>query len=185
LLDLFAVDRSKDGSHLLFSEVPTNLHCAIGQIAIDRPSDVTALVKNDACNIGAKVSPDGRWIAYSSSVAGRSEVYVERYPELGDRQAISTGGGVIAEWSRDGQELFFNTPDFRQIFSVPVESGTRFGRPQLLFELAMLQIYGGQSWDVAPDGRFLIITNVQAETERQIVVVQNWFDELQRLVPAN
>ena len=78
------------------------------------------------------------------------------------------------------------------MFAVPVQSGTTLvaGRPQVLFEFAMLA-WGGGTWpyDIAPDGRFLIIRSGQAEagvgTAPQIVVVQNWFEELKRLVPVN
>jgi eukaryotic-like serine/threonine-protein kinase len=58
-------------------------------------------------------------MAYSSFVSGRSEIYVERYPELGNRQLISTGGGDVAVWSRDGRELFFITPDGRPDVCAP------------------------------------------------------------------
>ena len=131
-------------------------------------------------------------MAYTSVVSGRREIFVERYPELGNRQLISTGGGDVAVWSRDGRELFFSTPDGRQMFAVPVQSGTTLvaGRPQVLFELAMLGSgFGFRSYDIAPDGRFLIIRSGQAEagidTDPQIVVVQNWFEELKRLVPVS
>src|SRR5688572_19278432 len=78
-------------------------------------SDVKLLVKNDSCNVDAMVSPDGHWMAYtsygSSGMSRGPEMYVERYPELGDRTQISTGGGDVAVWSQDGQELFFMAPD--------------------------------------------------------------------------
>ena len=105
------------------------------------------LVKNEFCNDYAAVSPDGRWMAYESNVSGRYEIYVERYPELGNRQQISTGGGRLPLWSRDGRELFFSSLDSRQMFAVAVQSGTTLvaGRPQVLFEFAMLAIPGGCS----------------------------------------
>ena len=117
--------------------------CAIGQIAVERPSEAKLLVKSDSRRA---VSPDGGWIAYQSTVSGRTEIYVERYPELGSRQLMSTGGGQRPLWSRDGRELFFIGPDSRQMFAVPVQSGTTLvtGRPQVLFELAML-VSAGQS----------------------------------------
>jgi len=93
-------------------------------------------------------------------MSGRPEIYVERYPELGNRQLISTGGGDVAVWSRDGRELFFITPDGRQMVAVPVQSGTTLvaGRPQVLFEFAMLGSGRGfRAYDNGPDGRFLII----------------------------
>jgi eukaryotic-like serine/threonine-protein kinase len=124
-------------------------------------------------------------------VSGRFEIYVERYPELGNRQLISTGGGRLPLWARDGRELFFASLDRRQMLAVAVQSGTTFvaGRPQVLFEFAMFMASGGRPYDITPDGRFLIIRSGQAEaaggTAPQIVVVQNWFEELKRLVPKN
>ena len=191
LLDLHPNGWSIDGKQLLFGEVTPNLQCAIGQIAFERPSDVKLLVKSDSCNVFATVSPDGRWIAYSSGAPGRWEIYVERYPELGNRQLISAGGGDVAVWSRDGRELFFKSLDGRQMFAVPMQLGTTLvaGRPQILFEFAMPPSGGGyRAYDIAPDGRFLIIRSSQAEAgiavAPEIVVVQNWFEELKRLVPT-
>jgi serine/threonine-protein kinase len=130
-------------------------------------------------------------MAYTSNVSGRSEIYVERYPELGNRQQISTGGGQRPLWSRNGRELFFSSPDSRQMLVVPVQSRTTLvaGRPQVLFDVQMFVGPGGRPYDIAPDGRFLIIRSDQAEAVSgpapQIVVVQNWFQELKRLVPVN
>ena len=147
LIDLRANGWSADGRQLLFTEVPPSIQCAIGQIAIERPSDAKVLVKSEFCNDFAAVSPDGRWMAYDSNVSGRYEIYVERYPELGNRQQISTGGGRLPLWSRDGRELFFSSLDGRQMLAVPVQSGTTLvaGRPQVLFEFAMLAARGWQS----------------------------------------
>jgi hypothetical protein len=77
------------------------------------------------------------------------------------------------------------------MLAVPVQLGTTVvaGRPQVLFEFGILPILAGaRSYDIAPDGRFVIIRSDQAQGEEntppQIVVVQNWFEELKRLVPA-
>ena len=125
-LDLRASGWSADGKQLLFTEVPANVQNAIGQIAIERPSDVRMLVKNSFNNDFAAVSPDGGWMAYHSNMSGQTEIYVERYPQLGNRQPISTGGGRLPLWSRDGKELFFSSLDGRQMFAVAVQSGTTF-----------------------------------------------------------
>jgi Tol biopolymer transport system component len=185
LTSLRANGWSKDGRQLLFVEVAAT--SAIAPIAIDRPSDAKVRVKGDS---PSAVSPDGHWLAYQNDASGRMEIYVERYPELGSRQPISTGGGRLPLWSRNGRELFFSTLDARQMLAVPMQFGATLvpGRPQVLFEFAMRPILGGsRSYDIAPDGRFLIIRSDQAEvagdTAPQIVVVQNWFEELKRLVP--
>jgi serine/threonine-protein kinase len=189
-VDLIAHGWSADGRQLVFTEVPPSIHCAIGEAAIERPSDVTLLVKSEFCNAHATVSPNGRWIAYRSNVSGREEIYVERYPTLGNRQKISTGGGTIPLWSRDGHELFFSSGDARQMFAVAVQPGSTFvaGRPQVLFEFAMMVAGGGtRPYDIAPDGRFFIIRSGQAEAgsiASNMIVVLNWVEELKRLVPT-
>jgi serine/threonine-protein kinase len=191
-LDLRASGWSADGKQLLFTEVPSNIQNAIGQLAIERPSDVRMLWENSFNNDFPAVSPDGRWIAYHSNLSGRVEIYVERYPQLGNRQLISTGGGRLPLWSRDGKELFFSSLDSRQMYGVAVQSGTTFGagRPQVLFESGMLrQTAGTRPYDIAPDGRFVIIYSGQTEaagdTASGMILVQNWFEELKRLVPTN
>ena len=77
------------------------------------------------------------------------------------------------------------------MFAVPVQSGTTLvaGRPQVLFESAALAVGGGsRPYDIAPDGRFLIIRSGQADAgggpASNLILVQNWFEELKRLVPT-
>ncbi len=191
LLDLLADGWSPDAKQLLFTEVPPSIKCVIGQIAIQRPSDVKLLMKSGSCDYYGAVSPSGRWIAYSSQMSGRDEIYIERYPELGNRQQISTGGGRLPLWSRDGRELFFASPDNRQLFEVPMQPGTTLvaGRPRVLFELPMFWALGSRQYNIAPNGRFLIIRRGQPEagvsTASNLIIVQNWFEELKRLVPVN
>jgi protein kinase-like protein/WD40 repeat protein len=192
LVDLRGSGWSADGKQLLFTEVTQNIQCAIGQMAVEHPSDVKVLVKSEFCNDFAAVSPDGRWMAYHSTVSGRPEVFVERYPELGSRQQISTGGGRFPLWSRNGRELFFGSLDNQQVLAVAVQPGTTLaaGRPQLLFELAMSPAApGGRPYDLAPDGRFYIIRSGQTEAGNgpapSLILVQNWFEELKRLVPVD
>jgi eukaryotic-like serine/threonine-protein kinase len=154
--------------------------------------DASVLLKSTANNQHPSISPNGRWMAYESSQSGQFEIYVERYPELGRRDKISTGGGRIPVWSHDGGELFFESVDGRQLFAVGVQSAETFvaGRPQMLFEAAMLSP-GGGSWpyDVARDGMFYVIRPVNADVDGggkalNIILVQNWFEELKRLVPV-
>ena len=180
LLDLRANGWSADGRQLLFSEVPSDNRSAIWQSAVERPSDAKVLLKSDFNNDFAAVSPDGRWMAYRSSASGRTEIYVERYPDLGSRQQISTGGGQRPLWSRDGRELFFASLE-DQMLVVPVQSGATLvvGRPQVLFESAFFVAQGGRPYDVTADGRFVIILRDQVDagggSPPNLVVVQNWF----------
>lgn len=149
------------------------------------------LVQNDFCNDYSAVSPDGRWIAYDSLVSGRTEIYVERYPGLGSRQQISTGGGRMPLWSANGRELYFSSPDARQMLAVPIQPGPPLtaGRAQVIFEGEFIApVTGWRPYDIGPDGRFVIIRNGSAgaadASAPTLVVVQHWAEELKRLVPA-
>ena len=173
-------------------EVTSSQGCAIGQIVIERPSDAKLLLKGESCNENSAVSPNGRWIAYSSFLSERVEIYIEQYPDLGNRQQISSEGGRLPLWSRDGRELFFRSLDSQQMFAVPVQAGERLvaGRPQRLFEFPMLASIGSaRPYDIAPNGRFVVIQsggpNADGGAAFTLVLVQNWFEELKRLVPVN
>jgi serine/threonine-protein kinase len=190
-LDVLASGWSPDGQQLLFSEVSPSGQSAISQMAIERPSEGALLLNKEFSASFPAVSPDGHWMAYMSNVSGRAEIYVERYPQLGSRQLISTDGGHRPLWSRDGRELYFHSLDGRHMLVVPMQPGStlKAGRPQVLFEAAMsIRGVGVRPYDIAPDGRFFIIRDVQTEggggTPSNIIVVLNWLEELKRLVPT-
>ena len=135
-----------------------------------------------------RFAPGGRWLAYRSGVTGRDEVYVESYPPGGGKWQISADGGAQPMWSKSGRELFYKSGN--RLMVVAVETGETFraGPPLLLFEMAQPERDHGDParYGVTPDGqRFLVVTTGQGEASvgaTEIVVVQNWFDELKRLV---
>ena len=94
LTSLFASSWSADGTQLIFTEVPGNLQSFVGQFTLGRSGDVRVLLKNNFNNGRAAISPDGRWIAYESNGSGQSEIYVERYPELGNRYRFRSAVAV-------------------------------------------------------------------------------------------
>jgi serine/threonine-protein kinase len=129
------------------------------------------------------VSPDGRWIAYESDDTGQYEVYVARFPDLSDRQQISTSGGRSPLWSRNGHELFYRRPD-GPLISVAVTPGDtlKTGAPTVVLR-GPYYSGNGLNYDVAPDGqRFLLMKDdVKADDAAQagrIFYVENWSDEL-------
>ena len=137
------------------------------------------------------VSPDGRWIAYQSSFSGRCEVYVERYPDLGGRRLISTEpGGDHPVWSRNGQELLYQRLGDGAMMAVPIETSPTLtiGTPEALFVAQDRYPCAARDWDVAPDGRFLMIKDAPARASDglsqsgYIIHVQNWDQELKPLV---
>ena len=127
-------------------------------------------------------SPDGSWIAYASDESGRWEVYVEQYPGPGPKTMVSTEGGFQPVWSRDGKELFYRCGDKMMAVSIEIESGFKVTRIEELFEGKYLCRVNRRDYDVAPDGRFLMIQDLQESVPARINVVLNWFEELKALM---
>ncbi len=138
------------------------------------------------------ISPDGNWIAYMSNESGLFEIYVRPFPDVEDgRWLISTEGGIHPVWSRDGHELFYFDPSSNEMMVVPLQTEPSFshGNPRVLFEHEYIQ--GGiqiRGYDVFPDGQRFLMMKADAQTEAtstQLIFVENWFEELKRLAPAN
>ncbi len=125
-----------------------------------------------------------RWVVYSSDESGRSEIYVQSYPGGANRIPVSTGGGILPKWSRDGKELFYVTGD--AVVSVAIRPDGSFGAPHRLFDRSnFLLNYRFKSYDVSPDGkRFLMIQRDPGSVPRQLNVILNWSDELDQPAPA-
>jgi serine/threonine-protein kinase len=139
-------------------------------------------------------SPDGRWMAYASNESGRCEVYVQPFPRSAGKWQVSSEGGSQPLWARNGKQLFYlwGAPGSQtdQAWSVDVqtESGFSAGKPRLLFEQPGYS--GGvpiRGWDISADGdRFLMVKLEERKPQplTEIVLVQNWFEELRRLAPS-
>ena len=125
-----------------------------------------------------RFSPDGRHIAYVSNESGQNEVYVERFPEGGQKVTVSSGGGKGARWSRNGQELFYVEGETLIAVSVSTASSFSVGSTTLLFDHASLK-NSPVPYDVSADGqRFILPEPLGGEAaEPSIRVVLNWFEE--------
>ena len=131
-------------------------------------------------------SPNGQWVAYDSTETGRAEVYVRSFPGPGSIETVSTEGGYEPIWSRDGKELFYRNADKMMFVTIETEQEFKAGVPQELFKG---QFWGSatefyNTYDVAPDGRFLMFQEPGGSTPLGINVVLNWFDQLKKLVPT-
>ena len=131
-----------------------------------------------------RIAPDGRWLAYTSNESGRTEVYLSPYPAVTRaRWEVSADGGDEPRWTRGGRELVYRSGQRMMAVTVdPVSGG--LGTPAELFRGPYVTSADGQSYDVTPDGgRFLMLRRPAGTEPRQVIVVTNWFRELQRLVP--
>jgi hypothetical protein len=142
---------------------------------------------------GGVVSPDGRWLAYESNSTGTHEIYVKPSPGVdAGLWQVSTGGGLQPLWSRNGRELFFVAPD-GALMAIAVEARASAWFPSAPTRLFQGPYFRGadtvssRQYDVSPDGQQFLMLKVEAtdtDAAKSINVVQNWFEELKRLVPA-
>ena len=153
------------------------------------PSHPAALLQTDFAEYHARFSPDGHWISFVSNDSGRDEVYVMRFrmpaagatpPSVaGDRVRVSTAGGVLPRWRRDGKELFYLSPDQQLLSAVVDGSGARFIVKSVtpLFSLNPKPV--GWVYDVLNGDRF-IVNALGDEGRRPIVLVTDWKAALPR-----
>jgi Tol biopolymer transport system component len=133
----------------------------------------------------ARLSPNGRWLAYASDETTRVEIYVQSFPMHTGKWQISNGGGQLPVWSRDGKELYFVGPDEKlmaiEVNGDALKGGSEFkaGVPRPLFQKppasGVAQFYG-----VTKDGRFLIPVAIEQKSAVPMTVVVNWTAALKR-----
>jgi serine/threonine-protein kinase len=145
-------------------------------------STLVPLLTSPAREMSPSVSPNGRWLAYVSDESGRDEVYVRPFPEVAAaRWQVSVSGGTMPVWARNGRELFYLNGR-GEMSSLALAPGPNFsvGQPRVLFPAGQYVIAGNAGvYDVSPDGnRFLMMRPSTGAGESELVVVQNWFEEL-------
>ena len=178
---------SPDGQLLAFLEVdPTTA----GDIWALQLSDHKArpFLRTSFYESAARFSPDGRWLAYASNESGPFEVYVQPYPGPGGKWQVSTEGGNEPVWNRDGRELFYRSGDKMMAVDIATQPGFTAGKPKVLFDGQYVPTTTTiPQYDVSPDSqRFLMLKAVEQSqaAPTQIIVVQNWFEELKQKVPT-
>jgi len=147
------------------------------------PGEPEPFVRTPAVEWGATVSPDSRFIAYTSDESGQFQIYVKPYPPTEARWTISAAYGEEPVWSAAGDEIFYRRGN--QWLSVPVQTDPEFeaGVPQVIFEGPYINV-PGISYAVTPDAsRFLLLKQLEQRPATRIHVVANWFEELAYLAP--
>jgi Tol biopolymer transport system component len=175
---------SPDGSFLVYSTSGADAAYHLWVVPVERgitPGKPQRLHDTPVEAFGGEISPDGRWLAYTSVESGSYEIYVQPFPGSGGKVRISTDDGVSPRWSKNGRELFYWDSGYAKLMSVDVQATSPFraGIPKPLFAMQ-----SESTFDVAPDGkRFLVEQNLHGSGGTMEVVV-NWFDELRRRVPV-
>jgi serine/threonine-protein kinase len=142
------------------------------------------LARTPAIEMQATASPDGRFVAYTQDESGVPEVYVQPFPPTGAKWQV-VAGGALPRWSPDGRELYYFRG--RELLAVPVATAGSFttGAPRKLLDVpasVVLSSDTSRNYDVAPDGRFLVVRRTSEEfTAGHLVVALDWAESLRRV----
>jgi Tol biopolymer transport system component len=164
-----------DGRSLIFLQPNPGTNYDIMLAPLDKSAPPVAIVATKGRDMSPRLSPDGRWLAYTSNESSRTQVYVQAWPDGRNRRQVSRDGGSSVRWRGDSKELYFVTGPaadhlmaaFIVTSGVSVESET----PRLLF-VARGDLAG---YDAAKDGqKFLVISQDRVAERGTLSVVSNW-----------
>ena len=197
---------SGDGSMLVIQDFGLSiLKMSIATMSMRGNRERKSLLQEKPLVFYPQVSPDGKWIAYTSNESGQTEVYVRSFPAVdsGGQWMVSNGGGDSPLWSPGGKELYYRNGEATLAVPVETEPTLNLGKPETLFrgkyDSIGVSAMGIQYalWDIHPDGkRFLMVKPPAATTgepssgestgtgPRKINIVMNWTEELKQRVPA-
>ena len=183
--DTWPFDVSSDGRWLLYavgSYGGSRVYGAMWLRAL-AGGDARQLIPESDQVFSARISPDGKWIAFDAMVSGHSEVYVSPMPVanegLSARWQVSTSGGKRPLWRGDSRELYYGSPD-GMVMAVSVDgSGRDFhvGAHTALFQA--FQREDVQTMAVSADGQSFIINTLGGDEAEPLAVVTNWVQSLQ------
>jgi Tol biopolymer transport system component/predicted Ser/Thr protein kinase len=185
-----------DGTRLAYGELSSDTGWDLWTLPLDlsdpdhpKAGKPELFLRTPANEIFPAVSPDGRWIAYESYESGSWEVYVRPFPGPGGKWQVSTAGGHLAVWSRNGRELFFQNLDNRIMVTNYEAKNQSFvtSKPRLWSDQQLRDVELNLSYDLAPDDkRFAIFPQLKAPEEKgdlHMTFLLNFFDELRRRAP--
>jgi len=181
---LTPTDASGDGRYLIFSRSQGVAGSTdIWALPLSGERKPFAVIQTPGTDSAGMLSPNGKWIAYSSSEGARVQVFVQPFPPTGGKFQISRDGGYMPLWSASGQELFFISQDGRMMTSRLETNGPfQSAAPAPLFTIATLVPQGavGRQYAVTKDGRFLVNVLEQQTSRTPLTVVVNWLAAAQR-----
>jgi serine/threonine-protein kinase len=178
----FAGSWSPDGKTLAFERSDPGTQADVWLLTVGGDGTPRAFLQERANQRSPEISPDGRWIAYVSDESGRTEVFVREFPGRGQKKQISANGGDDPRWSRDGDAIFYIEGQRRlMVAQIRARPALAVSKAAIAFEDKERR-YLKHGYDVAPDGRFLLVDENEI-WPTQLNLVQNFLEEVKRLVP--
>jgi serine/threonine protein kinase len=164
-----ATDWSRDGKYIIYQHV-VGSDGEIWALPLDGERKPQMVVPH---GLQGRLSPDGRWLAYTSSESGALENYVVAFGGGQGKWQVSSNGGILPHWSTDGKELYYMDSTYN-LFAVPVKEvggALQFGAAQtLISHWSAPQVF----YDVAPDGRKFLLDRIAQEVSQSVTVVTNF-----------
>ena len=157
--------------------------------APDPDSVAVVILGTPATELNPSLSPDGRWLAYTSDESGQPEVYIRPFPGPGGQRLISTNGGINPLWAHNGRELFYldATPRSLIVATVRTEPDFAVESREQLFAWPHFWVATDLDWDLSPDDQRVLavgdpLEGGEVELGRYVGAL-NFSEELKRLLP--
>jgi Tol biopolymer transport system component len=175
-------DWSRDGKYLLYSRGTSFGNDAeVWALPFEGDRKPIPIVHHGANSFAdaGRLSPDGRWLAYSSNESGQPEVYVVPFRGGEGKWQVSQNGGDRPTWGKDGKSLYYANPSYT-IFAVPVKqlnNTLQFGTAEPIVSNTSSQVF---FYDVSPDDKKILLSVISQQVNQSITVVTNWAEELKK-----
>jgi Tol biopolymer transport system component len=168
---------SRDGKFIVYSEQDPKTKWDLWYLPLDqavhdaKERKGVPFLHSEVNELYGQLSPNSHWMAYTSDVSGKREVYVQPFPSADNEITISTAGGEQPRWSHDGKELFYLSADGKLTVVAVTETvgptpSFHAGTPVALFDAHLATTNAAFNYDVSADGkRFLAVTNASAASQ--------------------
>ena len=178
-----SLDWSSDGKYIVFARDSLQGSCKDLWLLSVEDKSITAIT-NTPCpfdEFDARISPDGKWLAYSSDESGRSEIYIQAFPEPGIRRQISLSGGTGPRWQADGKELVYVAPDGMIMSAGLGDDPTReTATITPLFKITRRFEDHAGDFDMTLDGKtFLVNEPLESPGTSALTLQLNWLERLE------
>ena len=181
-----------DGKYVVyeFDQEHTQTDILMRPFPFDSTVAPTPVVATANTEYQPAVSPDGRYLAYSSLESGRGEVYLTRFPSGEGKWQVSTGGGGWARWARDGTRIYYQSNGVLSEVAADLRTGVSLGRPTAIVraDSTSLVINPTTNFDVMDGNHFVLTVSPRSQQERELLrirIVQNWFEEFRQQTAKN
>lgn len=178
---------SPDGGYLIYQELDPKTNWNLWALPLSGDRKSIALVATPSIESQGQMSPDGRWLAYTSDETGPAEIYIQRFPPSAGKWQISSGGGAQPRWRRDGRELYYLTRTTGELMAAEIQTLTstnsatiKAGVPRSRFPANANSSFGllRNAYDVSSDGQKFLINTTPPDSSANgtdpITVVLNW-----------